>query len=213
MFTTKKMNTVPEFEVRNSKNYLTSLDHPKFRKDALGVERPFAELSESSGVFSEQLSKFEIPFSEYEIPFSELHPTTWAIRAPQFSEQLPERFPELMGTHMKDFHLPLHSRSVFARMGVVPTRKITYTRTLRAQILKIFNLAWNFQSRLKISISLENSLPGTRWGPKNSLSSVFETVLSETVCGPFPTHWKSKCPFTKYLFASLPLLGEASWTI
>ena len=28
--------------------------------------------------------------------------------------------------------------------------------------------------------------PGTRWGPKNSLSLVFETVLSERVFGPFP---------------------------
>ena len=32
---------------------------------------------------------------------------------PQFSEQLPERFPEMMGTRMKSFHLPFHSRSVF----------------------------------------------------------------------------------------------------
>ena len=30
-------------------------DHPNFRKNALGVKRPFSELSESSGVFSEQL--------------------------------------------------------------------------------------------------------------------------------------------------------------
>ena len=35
------------------------------------------------------------------------------MRKPHFSEQLPERFPEFMGTHMKDFHLPMHSRSVF----------------------------------------------------------------------------------------------------
>ena len=28
--------------------------------------------------------------------------------------------------------------------------------------------------------------PGSRWGPKNSLSSVFETMLFETVFGPFP---------------------------
>ena len=75
-----------------------------------------------SGI-SEQLSEFEIPFSEYEIPFSEWHPTTWAIQKPEFSEQLPERFPELMGTRMKDFHLPWHSRSVFSRIGVVPARQ------------------------------------------------------------------------------------------
>ena len=43
---------------------------------------------------------------------------TCAMQKPEFSEQLPERFPELMGTHMKDFHLPLHwgfQRGVFAR--------------------------------------------------------------------------------------------------
>ena len=92
-------------------------------KNALGAKRPFSELSESSGVFSEQLSEFEIPFSEYEIPFSEWHPTTWAIRKRQFSEQLSERFPELVGARMKDFHLPFHSRSVFSRIGVVPVPK------------------------------------------------------------------------------------------
>ena len=43
-------------------------DHPNFRKNALGVKRPFSELAESSGVFSEQLSELEIPFSECEIP-------------------------------------------------------------------------------------------------------------------------------------------------
>ena len=98
-------------------------NHPNFRKNVLGAKRPFSELSESSGVFSEQLSEFEISFSEYEIPFSEWQPTTWAIRKPKFSEQLPERVPELVGTHMKDSHLPQHSRSVFSRIGVVPKRQ------------------------------------------------------------------------------------------
>ena len=51
-------------------------DHPNSRKNALGVKRPFSELPESSGVFSEQLSEFKIPFSEYEILFSEWHPAT-----------------------------------------------------------------------------------------------------------------------------------------
>ena len=41
-----------------------------------GVKGPFSEISESSGVFSEQLSELEIPFSEYEIPFSEWPLTT-----------------------------------------------------------------------------------------------------------------------------------------
>ena len=44
-------------------------------------------------------------------------------RNPQFSEQLSERFPELPQTHRKDFHLPLHSRSVFSRIGVVPAHQ------------------------------------------------------------------------------------------
>ena len=30
---------------------------------------------------------------------------------------------EFMGTHMKDLHSPLHSRSFFSRIGVVPARK------------------------------------------------------------------------------------------
>ena len=98
-------------------------DHPNFRKNALRVQGPFSELSESSGVFSEQLSELVIPFSEYEIPFSEWPLTTWLTRNPQFSEQLSERFPELPRTHPKDFHLPLHSRSVFSRIGVVPVHQ------------------------------------------------------------------------------------------
>ena len=92
-------------------------DHPHFRKKALRVKRPFSELSESSGVFSEQLSEFEVPFSEYEIPFSEWHPTTRAIRTPQFSEQLPERFPELMGTHMKNYICPSILGAFFQELG------------------------------------------------------------------------------------------------
>ena len=44
---------------------------PQFQEKTLGVKGPFSELSESSRVFSEQLSELEIPFSEYEIPFSE----------------------------------------------------------------------------------------------------------------------------------------------
>ena len=34
-------------------------NHPNFRKNALGAKRPFSELWESSGVFSEQLSEFK----------------------------------------------------------------------------------------------------------------------------------------------------------
>ena len=38
------------------------------------------------------------------------------MRKPEFSEQLPE----LMGIHMKDFHLPRRSRSFLSRIWVVP---------------------------------------------------------------------------------------------
>ena len=38
-------------------------DHPNFRKNALGVKRPLSELSESSGVFLEQLSEFRVRHS------------------------------------------------------------------------------------------------------------------------------------------------------
>ena len=54
------------------------------------------------------------------------------MRKPQFSEQLPERFSDVMGTHMKDFHLPLHSRSVVSRIGVVPARKKSSPRENKA---------------------------------------------------------------------------------
>ena len=95
-------------------------DHPKFRKNALGVKRPFSQLSES-------FREFRYGFSECEIPLSEWQLTTRAIlQEPQFAEPLPERFPKLMGTHMKDFHLPLHSRSAFfqKKIGVIPTGQI-----------------------------------------------------------------------------------------
>ena len=83
-------------EAQKSQNDQKPGNHPNFRKNALGVKRPFSEVSESSGVFSEQ------PL-EYEIPFLEWHLTTWAIRKPQFSEQLPERCSE-WGAHMTDCH-------------------------------------------------------------------------------------------------------------
>ena len=95
----------PDWEPRNS------------RKNALGVKWPFSELSESSGVFLEQLSEFRKWVSECAIPSSEWHLTTWAIQKPQFSERLPERFPKLTATRMKDPHLPVHSRTVFQDLG------------------------------------------------------------------------------------------------
>ena len=95
-------------------------DHPNFRKNALGLKRPFSELSESSGVFSEQLSELEIPFSEYDIPFSEWPLTTWSTRNPQFSEQLSERFPELPRTHPKDFICPCILGAFFQELGWSP---------------------------------------------------------------------------------------------
>ena len=48
------------------------------------------------------------------------------MRKPEFSEQLPERFPEFMGTHMKDFHVPLHSQSVFyPELGRSPRARLS----------------------------------------------------------------------------------------
>ena len=60
--------SVPTVKRCPKDNTQKSGDHLNFRKNGLGVKRPFSELSESSGVFSEQLSELEIPFSEYEIP-------------------------------------------------------------------------------------------------------------------------------------------------
>ena len=90
---------------------------PNIKKKTVGVKRPFSELSECSMVFSEQLSESRQWFSECEIPFLEWHLTTWAIRKPQFSEQLPERFPELMGTHMKDSIGPTLLEHYFQELG------------------------------------------------------------------------------------------------
>ena len=92
-------------------------------QNALGAKRPFSELWQHSGVFSEQLSKFRKRFSECKIPLSEWRLMTCEKRKPEFSEPLPERFLKLVGTHVKDLHLPLHSRSVFQKIGVVPTRQ------------------------------------------------------------------------------------------
>ena len=51
------------------------------------------------------------------------HDLSNAKPALQFSEQLSERFPELLRTHPKDLNLPLRSRSFFSRIGVVPARQ------------------------------------------------------------------------------------------
>ena len=42
------------------------------------------------------------------------------MRKPQFSEQLLERFPELMGTDMKDFHVPCVLGVLFQELGWSP---------------------------------------------------------------------------------------------
>ena len=68
-------------------------------------------LGEFQGILG--AAEFRKQFSECEITFSEWHLTTRAIRKPQFSEQLSEQFPEMVGTQLQDFHLPLHSRSFF----------------------------------------------------------------------------------------------------
>ena len=86
------------------KKVFRSLGPPQFQEKCSRSKRPFSELWERSGVFSEQLSEFRKWFSECEIPFWEWRLTTCATRKPQFSEQLPESFLELMGTHTEDFH-------------------------------------------------------------------------------------------------------------
>ena len=45
-------------------------------------------------------------------------PLCFTAEKPQFSEQLSERFPELLRTHLKDFHLPLaFSERLFQELG------------------------------------------------------------------------------------------------
>ena len=84
-----------------------------------------SELWESSGVFSEQLSEFRNWFSECKIPFSEWHLTTWATRKPQFSEQLSEPFPELMGNPHERFSFdPAFSERFFKNWGGPPRTRV-----------------------------------------------------------------------------------------
>ena len=75
---------------------------------------------------------------------------------PQFSEQLPERFPELVGTHMKDFHLPLHSRSAFSRIGVGPARQslVTLSSGLPNAKSQSFNCAISQIASLRLVVAL-----------------------------------------------------------
>ena len=49
--------------------------------------------------------------------------------------------------------------------------------------------AFAFARKKKAERNSLSSLPGARRGPKNSLSSVFESLPSETVFGPSPLLW------------------------
>ena len=60
---------------------------------------------------------------------------------------------------------------------------------------------WRTNNRLKGTLALQNSV-----SPKNSLSSVFETVLPETVFGPFPT--ATWCPETRYTQFAITYLNN-----
>ena len=97
-------------------------DHPNFRKNALGVKRPFSELWERSGVSSEQRPEFRNNSRS-----AKSHSRNGVSRLVQCdnhnSQSNTKRFPEVMGTHMKDFHLPLRSRNVFSKLGVAPAKK------------------------------------------------------------------------------------------
>ena len=69
------------------------------------------------------------------------------MRKPQFSEQLPERFPELMGTHMKDFNLPMYSRSVFFKnCGGPRTSEYWDVTRLRLQLLNYYSNRNGYQT-------------------------------------------------------------------
>ena len=95
-------------------------DHPNFRKNALEVKGPFSELSESSGVFSEQLSKLEKAALGIRNSILGMASHDLINTKPAILGAIPAELPR---THPKDFHLPLHSRSVFSRIGVVPAHQ------------------------------------------------------------------------------------------
>ena len=61
------------------------------------------------------------------MPFSEWRLTTCAMRKPEFSEQLPERSPELIGTHMEDFICPCILGALFQELEWSPRARILVT--------------------------------------------------------------------------------------
>ena len=63
------------------------------------------------------------------------------------------------------------SKKPFSKNNMARRRKSWIHRTpisLRAQILKTFKIAWNFQSRLKISLSLEMFNPDLQNSPQKN---------------------------------------------
>ena len=80
---------------------------------------------------------------------------------PQFSEQLPERCPELMGTHMEDVHLPMHSRSVFFLLGWSPRA--------RSCLAHAFQSPRKSQARTSSNMAIAKS-PNHLWGKKRHKS-------------------------------------------
>ena len=111
--------------------------------------------------------------------FSEWHLTTWAIRNPQFSEQLPERFPELMGTHMKYFHLPMHSRTEKGAFGKGASRKF------------VANCAPNLRKIADVSFRASDEGCARLSQTCREFESQFRTILCKY---PF-----SNAPFSKFL--------------
>ena len=89
---------------------------------ALGVIRPFSELSQSSEEFLEQLSEFRDWFSECEIPFPEWHLTTWAMRKTTVLGATPGAILGIDGNPHERFSLaPPFSEFFFKNWGCPPT--------------------------------------------------------------------------------------------
>ena len=115
-------------------------DHPNFRKNALGVKQPFSELSESFGIFSGQLSEFEISAlgirnSILGIRNSILGMASHGLSNPKATilGATPGAIAGIDGNPHQRFHV-LHSRSVFSRIGVVICRKIGFHSATVAEL-------------------------------------------------------------------------------
>ena len=101
---------------------------------------------------------------------------------PQLKDQLLKLYSEGASTGI--WRVP-RKRSEYCFESTVSEERSHWVLQLTQRILR--RTRWvRFGTQITGWKELTEFSPGARWGPENSLSSVFETVLSETAFGPSP---------------------------